>query len=473
MLFLIFGIVFFISGLTGLIYESIWSHYLKLFLGHSAYAQTLVLCIFMGGMAIGSAITARYSHKIRSLILSYAIVEGVIGVLGIIFHSVFLNTTDFAYRSLFGIIDSSMVVSLIKWSISALLILPQSVLLGATFPLLSGGLIRLLSDRPGATISLLYFTNSLGASIGVLLSGFFLIDFVGLPGTILSAGLLNVLLAIVVYMVCKRLPEVNTLKINQRDEEKLFTIDDTIKAKWLLLVAFGTGLASFIYEIAWIRMLSLVLGSSTHSFELMLSAFILGLALGGLIIKRFIERLKEPFIVLSWIQIIMGIFAFLTIFLYQSTFELMVYSLKAIQRTDEGYIFFNLISHAISMLIMLPSTICAGMTLPLITYIILRIKRQESVIGGVYAINTVGSIVGVIIAIAVLMPYLGLKYTITIGAMVDVSLGILLLFMLSKTPMLVKMRLVSAAVIVVMGVIVFVVKWNLAISGFSGKCTVR
>src|SRR5215468_7731583 len=78
--------IFAASGFSGLIYESIWSHYLKLFLGHAAYAQTLVLAIFMGGMAIGSWLMAKYSHRIPNLLLGYAIVEGVIGLLGLIFH---------------------------------------------------------------------------------------------------------------------------------------------------------------------------------------------------------------------------------------------------------------------------------------------------------------------------------------------------------------------------------------------------
>src|ERR1700691_4460057 len=82
--------VFVVSGFTGLIYESIWSHYLKLFLGHAAYAQSLVLAIFMGGMALGSWVTARYSLRIRRLLLTYVAVEGVIGVLGLFFHQTFV-----------------------------------------------------------------------------------------------------------------------------------------------------------------------------------------------------------------------------------------------------------------------------------------------------------------------------------------------------------------------------------------------
>ena len=57
--------IFFVSGFCGLIYESIWSHYLKLILGHAAYAQAVVLVVFVGGLALGAWLTGRYSERIR------------------------------------------------------------------------------------------------------------------------------------------------------------------------------------------------------------------------------------------------------------------------------------------------------------------------------------------------------------------------------------------------------------------------
>src|SRR5437764_6575098 len=84
------------SGFAGLVYESIWTHYLKLFLGHAAYAQTLVLAIFMGGMAIGSWLVSRFTLRIRNLLVGYALAELGIGLLAIVFHPVFRATTGWA-----------------------------------------------------------------------------------------------------------------------------------------------------------------------------------------------------------------------------------------------------------------------------------------------------------------------------------------------------------------------------------------
>src|SRR5688572_32730219 len=137
-----FYVLFTISGFAGLIYQSIWSHYLKLFLGHAAYAQTLVLAIFMGGMALGSWLCSRYSMRWRNLLVGYAVAEGVIGLFALMFHRVFVGATDFAFDQVMPALGNPLAVHVFKWTLSALLILPQSVLLGMTFPLMSAGLIR-------------------------------------------------------------------------------------------------------------------------------------------------------------------------------------------------------------------------------------------------------------------------------------------------------------------------------------------
>ena len=92
--------LFFVSGFCGLIYESIWSHYLKLFLGHAAYAQSVVLVVFIGGMAIGAGVAGRYAERIRRPLLAYAAAEFVVGWAGIAFHAVFTASTGWAYETL-------------------------------------------------------------------------------------------------------------------------------------------------------------------------------------------------------------------------------------------------------------------------------------------------------------------------------------------------------------------------------------
>src|SRR4029453_18025354 len=89
-----FYALFTASGFAGLIYESIWTHYLKLFLGHAAYAQSLVLVVFMGGMGLGSVLLGRMSARLRNPLAGYALIEGVIGLLALGFHEIFVALTD-------------------------------------------------------------------------------------------------------------------------------------------------------------------------------------------------------------------------------------------------------------------------------------------------------------------------------------------------------------------------------------------
>jgi spermidine synthase len=420
----IYFLLFALSGFSGLIYESIWTHYLKLFLGHAAYAQTLVLAIFMGGMAIGSWICSRYSARWGNLLLGYALTEGVIGICALLFHTAFAGTIEYAYIAMIPELGNPAAVSAFKWTLSALMILPQSILLGMTFPLMSAGILRLFPERPGRSIAFLYFANSIGAAIGVLASGFLLIRLIGLPGTIRFAGVINIILAITVWLLVRK---------SQPAEDRFDTETDSVPAypgaSWyrvFLLVSLITGIASFIYEIGWIRMLSLVMGTSTHAFELMLSAFILGLAFGGLWIQRRIDQIAEPVRYLARVQVIMGVLALSTLLFYGNTFEVMQWIIKTLPKTDTGYALFNLSSSAIAMVIMLPATFCAGMTLPLITFILIRQGDGERSIGAVYAANTVGAIIGVFFAIHLGMPLLGLKGLITCGAALDITLGVAL-----------------------------------------------
>src|SRR3954471_23494308 len=94
---LAFYVLFTVSGFAGLIYESIWTQYLKLFLGHAAYAQSLVLAVFMGGMAVGAAWCARRSARLANPLAVYAAVEAIIGLASLVFHPLFVALTDWSY----------------------------------------------------------------------------------------------------------------------------------------------------------------------------------------------------------------------------------------------------------------------------------------------------------------------------------------------------------------------------------------
>ncbi len=418
----VYFILFTLSGFSGLIYESVWSHYLKLFLGHAAYAQVLVLIIFMGGMALGAFIAAKHAAKAKNLILLYAIAEGIIGLFGVFFHPMYTSVTEFAYSHLLVMFDSSFAINTAKWLVAALMIMPQSILLGATFPLLATGIIRKFGSEGGRHLATLYFVNSLGAAAGVLANVYYFIPAAGLPGAAVIAGMFNLVLALVVWLFSRadRYPQIELAK----------TISAHVNLKIFVMVAAVTGAASFIYEIVWIRMLSMVLGASTHSFEIMLSAFILGLAFGSLWVRKRINQFNNPVIALAVIQVVMGVLALLTLPMYDKSFELMVFFSNALALTDNGYVLFNIVSYLICVFIMLPTTICAGMTLPLLTHLLIKNSGNDSAVGRIYTANTLGAIVGIVLASQFLMPLMGIKNALVIGAGLDLFAGLYLFFKL-------------------------------------------
>ena len=415
-------VIFTASGFSGLIYESIWSHYLKLFLGHAAYAQTLVLAIFMGGMALGAWAASRLSARWRDLLLAYAVIEALIGAASLAFHPVFVGLTGWAHDHAIPALGAPAAIHAFKWTLAAALILPQSVLLGMTFPLMTGGVLRLRPRESGYAIAMLYFTNSLGAGVGVLASGFYLIGAVGLPGSLAAAAVINLAVAAAV-MFLPRTPPPAAAPTPQPAAAAV----PTPQLRLLLAVAALTGLSSFMYEIGWIRMLALVLGSSTHAFELMLSAFILGIAFGGLWVRRRIDTAYDTVRLLAYVQLAMGVAALATLPVYGATFQVMQTTIGTLASTETGYVAFNMVSHGICLAVMFPAAFCAGMTLPLITASLLRQGAGERVIGQVYAANTAGAIVGVLAAVHIGFPLLGLKGLIMAGAAIDLALGVLLL----------------------------------------------
>ena len=228
----------------------------------------------------------------------------------------------------------------------------------------------------------------------------------------------------------------------------------------VLLIALSSSLASFFYEIGWIRMLSLVLGSSTQAFELMLSAFILGLALGGFWIRRRIDRIAAPLRYAGYVQVLMGLCAVGTLPLYNISFDFMGFMINSLNKNDGGYTLFNMTSHVIAMVIMLPATFLAGMTLPLFTYALLQRGAGERSIGRVYSANTVGAIIGVLLAVHVVMPAIGVKGLVSLGALLDIIVGLTLLMLARPHSQRWELPASAGAAALVFAIIVLAVRFD-------------
>lgn len=430
---------FTLSGSVALVYEALWSRYLKLFLGHSSYGQIVTLIMFMGGLGLGSFIAARYLKRIKNPFLAYARIELVAAVFGFAFHGAYELMTNWFFNNAAGLqAISPLFAESVQIGICMLLTLPFATLLGLTFPLIASGMIRSFSDGGQKSLPTLYFANSLGGAIGILFCSYYLVSAVGTHGSLQVASIGNLIVAAGFYAIYR-------FKISKTVSHEEIVVEEASRElagaevispyrdtkpriKLWLFVAAGTGLASFIYEVGWIRLLSLILGSSSHSFDAMISAFILGLAFGGLAVKRLIARFTGDLApVLGVIQVIMGSFAALSLYLYQPFFDAVQTSHSLFAKTEAAFPLHSAFKYFLCLALMFPAAFCAGMTLPLITWRLVRDTGKEQYTGLVYGWNTIGSIIGAALAGLLLMPTLQLKWTIFTGAALDITLGIVLL----------------------------------------------
>ncbi|RZJ07060.1 MAG: spermine synthase [Rubrivivax sp.] len=419
-------LLFVLSGCAALIYQSIWSHYLGLTLGHAAYAQTLVLMMFMGGMALGAWAISRITQGLRRPVAVYAGAEALIGLMGLVFHAVFVAYSDYSQQTVLPALASAGAAKAWQWLSAAALIAPQTVLLGATFPLIAVGVLRLDGSRQGQTLGGLYFTNGIGAALGALIATFWLLPSLGMPGALQVAGWLNLAVGAASIGLSLLLREGRSA-VSEAIAPAAEGGGPGRLLPALLAATFLSSAASFAYELGWVRMLNQALGSSLHSFELMLAAFIAGLALGGLWVRRVGDRIVDQVRYAGFVQVAMGLCAMLSVALLGNAYYWVPVILQALAKTQAGYVLYNVATAGIAILIMVPAAFFAGMTLPLFTAALLRRGAGERAVGQVYAANTLGAILGVLVAAHGLMPALGVGMTLLLAGAVDVVIGVALL----------------------------------------------
>ncbi len=510
-------IVFFISGVAGLIYEVVWARYLDLILGGTTYAHVMVLTAFMGGMAGGAWWLGKRADSFRRPIVTYAFLELAIGAWGLLFPLIFAVLSKF-YLVLAGPLGTTGPGGIVnKLLFSILLLAPSTFLMGGTLPILVRA-ITSIPERVGRRVAGLYFINSLGATIGALLAGFALIPGLGVRGALYSAAALN-LLAGAGLLLMWRLgmfeaavemtgdpaggeapdagavppggsvgpgvetevtgkteviesdatgsggggeaegevggergyPDVRTFEFEGIGSERL--------AVWGRAVLIGAGISGMIvmiYEVAWIRLLSTILGSSTYSFTLMLAAFITGIAFGSLIARRF-SRLGRPFLLFGISQIVVGATLLVALPLYAKLPYFFLDLQSSIPRTDGGYRLFEAAKYLFCLLIMIPPTLASGASLPFAADITARLGGNIArPVGRIWAVNTFGTIIGALGGGLLLLPQLGVERTLQIGIVVNLALG---LWILSLNPVFERGRIRTAAI----GIIVLLI----AIFGFS------
>lgn len=400
---LLAGTMLLISGATGLVYELVWSKYLADALGNSGQAHAVVLATYMGGLALGAALFGRLADRVRSPLALYAALELGVGLYALVFPAL--------YRGLQGLYLAVAPDHVHggnpvwpKLLVAALALLLPTLLMGGTLP----AMLRFVARRDEElrpALAGLYAVNSLGAAAGALGAGAVWIPSLGLRTTSGVAALYNVALAAVAWGVARRQPQAPVAP-SAAARAPLFSGRRLGRAA--LAGVLATGLASMLLEVAWIRLLTLVLGASTYAFTLILTAFIAGIGLGSFwaSTRMLGEGLRRFGLLLA---ASVGAVC-LTLPLYVRLPHLFWRMHHALERTPQTWAAYQGITFAVCCLVLLLPTFVLGAAFPIGARVALQgVGTAGRRLGAVYAFNTVGTVLGALAGSLWVMPRWGME----------------------------------------------------------------
>ena len=428
-------VLFFLSGACGLIYEVVWMRMLTLIFGATAFATSTILASFFAGLALGGAYFGRLIDKGRNPLRVYALLEGGISVFAFLMP-VLLGIVTWAYVAISRQFEIGFYgISLVRFVLAFLVLMLPATLMGGTLPVI----VKFFARKPeklGWHVGQLYALNTLGAVVGTVSAGFFLILMLGVKEASYAAGVVNLLIAVVVFTLQRRLGE-GTAEASDPEVVKGRKpggagegSPSALPPKTVRLALWAIGISGFCalaFEVFWTRALVFYLDNSTHAFTTILTAFLLGIGIGSLLIAAFIDKGRRLLGWLGLIEVLIAISAILAIPILNNSTP--VFERMAGAPLDSmlpwkwmGVRFIN------SLSVMLLPTILMGMAFPLATKIYTReMSRVGTGLGNVYAINTVGGVFGSLMAGFVLIPLIGVQKGILLVAAVNAVIGFVLL----------------------------------------------
>jgi spermidine synthase len=451
-------LLYFFSGALALVYEVVWARMMMHVFGSTAIAVGTVLAAFMSGMAIGSWYIGKIADRSHNCLRLYAWLEIGIALAALVSH-ILLGRMSPAHLAIFDLVGSSPAVfTLVRFLLAFLLVLAPTVLMGATLPVLTRYLVN-RQTMVGIRLSTLYATNTFGAVTGVVVTGFFMIGQYGIHIPVYVAVIGNLLIGCIAWMASLRISASPTSLIPSAAEadDELAGKDRALGSGIIPIIVFGLGISgftSFAYEIYWTRSLVFIMGNSTYALTTMLSSFLTGIALGGYLIRFVLRRIQDRAVIFGWIQVFLGIFSALALPLLFSISDAQSLSQFLIKTSNQVFpLIFS--GFGLAFLVMLVPAILIGATFPLVGQIAVKDVRETGAsVGRIYAINTLGNVLGALLPGFVLLNWLGIQKGILVMAALNVTLGFVILFLRLTDPSRHRIWRLALPVVLVLTVIV-------------------
>jgi len=417
---------FFLSGAAGLIDQVVWTKALGQLFGYSAYAVATVLAVFMGGLALGSAVFARWRPANKSAIARYSWMEFAIAATTLLSLPGIALVKQLYLTSYPHAGGSAATLLVLRFFGAALVLALPTVLMGGTLPVLVGGVardVRQLGIRAGR----FYAVNTAGAVAGTIGAGFFLIPWMGLRLTFITAVLLNVIAGLLAQRIARPITVASEDVLPKRAESA------NVQSSALYMVCFAAvGATAIAYELSWTRLLATPLGSSTYAFSLMLGVFLLGIAIGSALFESWLRKKHEATAgVFAATQFAIAAAVLLSLWIYREIPDVLLFLLRNFGDKFRSLLAAQALTCALALL---PATILFGFNFPAVLALVSGSKRPStekersfsSSVGRAAAANTLGAILAAIVGGFFLLPWMGSFRLVALAASVNVAIGVVL-----------------------------------------------
>src|SRR6266540_3601454 len=380
------------SGCAALIYEVVWFQLLQLSVGSSAVSLGILLGVFMGGMCLGSLLLPRRIDPAHHPLQVYAFLELGIGLFGIIvlfgvplIGGVYTSWAGTGQANLF-----------LRALVAGICLLPPTLLMGATLPAIA----RWVEATPTGVSWLGYFYggNLAGAVAGSLVAGFYLLRLYDMPTATYVAVTINVVVALLALAIARVTP------YEPKAVSPAALAPAPPESRLVYMAIALSGMTALAAEVVWTRVLSLLFGATTYTFSLILAVFLVGLGIGSTVGSELARRVKSPRHTLGWCQLLL---CFTIAWAAYATGKSLPY--WPINPSISTSPWFNVqLDLMRAIWVMLPGAMLWGASFPL-ALAAAAAKGQDParLVGGVYAANTVGAIVGALVTSLVLVGTFG------------------------------------------------------------------
>jgi spermidine synthase len=402
------------SGCSALIYEIVWYQLLQLAIGSTAVSLGFLLATYMGGLCIGSVGLPRLRMVRQNPLRVYALLELGIAVCGILVL-VCMPLIDRVYIAAVG---SGLPGMLLRGWISGICLLPPTILMGASLP----AIVRWVESTPRGVSwwGLLYGGNTVGAVVGCLLAGFYLLRIYDIAVATFVAAAINVVVALVSFALARLpLPTATESEVLAAESGAMATESGAgpegamAGSKgdgplWPVYVTIGvSGACALGAEVIWTRLMGMLMGATVYVFSIILAVFLIGLALGssaGSWLLRVMPGARNARLALGWCQVLLTLGIAWTAWMIADS--LPYWPINPLLTTSPWFTF--QLDMARTLWALLPATVLWGASFPLALAAVAAPRQDPgSVVGGVYAANTLGCIVGALVVSLMLIPWIG------------------------------------------------------------------